>query len=101
MEVNSNKETIPVTHLCTHYQTTVQFFESLEEFGLVRLVQAEDVPSVELDQIRQVEKWIHLHYDLNINMEGLDAIGHLLEKMEYLQSELTRTKALLREFDQI
>lgn len=101
MSTNNPLETIPVTHLCAHYQTDTQFFERLEEYGLITLVQVSKTPSIEVDRIKEVERWIHLHYDLNINMEGLDAIAHLLEKMERLQSELSQVKSRLRGFEDL
>lgn len=100
METNHPIETIPVTHLCTHYQTDVRFFELLEDYGLITLIQVEQTPSIEMERIKDVERWIHLHYDLNINMEGLDAISHLLQKMTLLQSELVQTQSRLRSFEQ-
>ena len=99
MEANNPLDTTPVTYLCTHYQTDTQFFERLQDFGLITLIQVAETPSIETDRIREVERWIHLHYDLNINMEGLDAISHLLQKMERLQSELTQVKSRLRGFE--
>ncbi|UAY55031.1 chaperone modulator CbpM [Arachidicoccus terrestris] len=100
MEASNQIETIPVMHLCTHYQTDIHFFELLQEYGLVTLIQVEQTPSIEVERIKEVEKWIHLHYDLNINMEGLDAIAHLLQKMERLQSELSQVKSRLRGFEE-
>ena len=95
MEANNYRETTPLAHLCDHYKADIRFFESLEAYGLITLVRVEQIPSIETEQIRQVEKWIHLHYDLNINMEGLDAIGHLLDKMQRLQAELAQAKRRL------
>lgn len=101
METNNPTDTIPVTHLCTHYQTDTHFFEMLQDYGLITLIQVEQTPSIEVDRIKEVERWIHLHYDLNINMEGLDAIAHLLHRMEHLQSELSRAQSRLRDFGEI
>jgi len=95
MEANNEMETIPLTHLCKHYKTDIHFFESLESYGLITLIQVEQTTCIQTEQIREVEKWIHLHYDLNINMEGLDAIAHLLHKMQQLQTELTHVKRRL------
>jgi chaperone modulatory protein CbpM len=37
-------------------------------------------------QLTEVEKFVRLHYDLDINVEGIEAIGHLLEKLEAIQA---------------
>jgi len=101
MEANNDMDTTPLTHLCNYYKADIQFFESLESFGLITLIQVEQTPSIQTEQLREVEKWIHLHYDLNINMEGLDAIGHLLHKMEQMQTELARVKRRLNSLEDI
>ena len=40
-----------------------------------------------------------MHYDLKINLEGIDAIYHLLNKIETLQQNLTATQNKLRLFE--
>ena len=32
---------------------------------------------IDFEQLADIEKYIHLYYDLDINMEGLEAIMHL------------------------
>jgi hypothetical protein len=43
---------------------------------------------IELEEMRALERMIRLHYDLEINMEGIDAIAHLLERVEHMQEEM-------------
>lgn len=91
--------TIPVTNLCAHYQTDASFFDTLQEFGLVEIVVIEQTPCILTEKIREVERMIHLHYDLNINMEGLDAIVHLLSRIEQLNQQLLVANSKLRTID--
>jgi hypothetical protein len=35
---------------------------------------------------------VHLHYDLDINIEGIEAISHLLDRVDNLQRELITLK---------
>jgi hypothetical protein len=44
------------------------------------------------EQLRQLEKFILMHYELNINIEGIEAITHLLERMRKLQEEISGLK---------
>ena len=37
-----------------------------------------------------------MYYDLSINIEGIDAIRHLLERMKDMQNEMDRLKQELR-----
>ena len=47
-----------------------------------------------------IEKMIRLHYDLQINFEGIDAISQLLNKIETLQQNLLRTQNKLRLYEE-
>ena len=44
-------------------------------------------------QLARVEQLARLHYDLEINLEGVEAISHLLDRMRAAQREA----AILRE----
>jgi hypothetical protein len=35
---------------------------------------------------------VRLHYDLDINIEGIETINHLLEKIEEMQREIAHLK---------
>ena len=90
---------IPVTLLCTHYNIEVSFITSLTEYGLLEIITLEDTQYVDKDKIRELEKLIQLHYDLDINMEGIDAISHLLQRINTLQKELNAAKSKLGLYD--
>lgn len=39
-------------------------------------------------QLAELERYTHLYYDLSINIAGIDAIHHMLERIELLQQEV-------------
>jgi hypothetical protein len=41
-----------------------------------------------LSELPNVERYSRMYYDLSINMEGIDAIRHLLERMEEMKQEM-------------
>ena len=41
-----------------------------------------------LSELPSVERYSRMYYDLAINMEGIDAIHHLLERMEAMRREM-------------
>jgi len=51
------------------------------------------------EQLQQLEKSICLHYELNINIEDIDSLSHLLQKIEYLQDEILNLKNKLRFYE--
>ena len=44
------------------------------------------------DEVHKLEKLVSLHYDLDINIEGIETINHLLEKIEDMQNEIIKLK---------
>ncbi|HUM50364.1 MAG TPA: chaperone modulator CbpM, partial [Chitinophagales bacterium] len=44
------------------------------------------------DKITDVEKIVRLHQELEINMVGIDAIFHLLQKLNEKENELIQLK---------
>jgi hypothetical protein len=96
-----NKRLIAVENLCTHYQIEISFVHSLNDYGLLSIIESESGQFVEEDDLADIEKMMRLHYELDINMAGLDAISHLLKKLhesrrdiQTLQNRLDSGKAL-------
>jgi len=81
---------ITIQQFCVHYDVPTSFIDSLSNFELIEIIQEDDVRYIDESQINTIEKLIRLHYDLNINLEGLDVIVNLLNQIEKLQQEVTR-----------
>ena len=75
------------------------FINSLNEYGLVDIIVLEDKKYISNEQLKDVERAIHFHHELNINMEGIDVIYNLLKQIDHLQEELRITKNKLNLFD--
>lgn len=71
-----------------YYNIDTSFIRVLNDRGLIDLEQTEESCYLSPDQLSLLEKYMHLHYDLEINMEGIEAISHLLSRIEHLQEEL-------------
>ncbi|MCD6019978.1 MAG: MerR family transcriptional regulator [Bacteroidetes bacterium] len=92
---------ILVKEFCTHHKIELSFIDGLHDLGLIEVVNRDDRKYLAQNQLRDVEKLMRLHYDLEINMEGIDVISHLLKKICELQHELTQAKNKLRFFSEL
>ena len=94
-----SEEFITVEAFCEYYHVELSFIDSLNDYGLIKVNSVRDKKFIPNDQLRELEKFIALHYDLDINVAGIDAIGHLLQKVKELQDEVAslRDKLLTRE----
>jgi hypothetical protein len=79
---------ITVFEISEHYGVEPRFIFSLAEHGLLEIVKAEETECVSRDCLADIERVMRLHYDLEINLAGVEAIWHLLERMKEMQEEM-------------
>ncbi|MBT8316554.1 MAG: MerR family transcriptional regulator [Lutibacter sp.] len=84
----STKKIIHISTLCKHYNIEISFIHSLNDFGLIEIISEEESQYIHEDKITDVEKMIRIHQELNVNIEGIDVVFNLLNKIEELQNEL-------------
>ncbi|GHT42886.1 hypothetical protein FACS189437_10780 [Bacteroidia bacterium] len=73
-----------------------QFIALLEENGLIHIQEMDNERYLPADELTEVERYARLYYDLSINMEGIDAIHHLLDRIYALQDEMRTLRNQLR-----
>jgi hypothetical protein len=66
---------------------------------LVSINSREEQRFILMDEVVELEKFSRLYYDLNINVPGIDALKHLLEKLKELQQETENLRARLRIYE--
>ena len=93
------KHLIATQVLCSHYDIEISFVDSLYNMGLIQIEMIEQDQFIHQDQISDIEKIIRLHYELNVNLEGIDVVFNLLEKERRLQDELNTLRNRLRIYE--
>lgn len=96
----NSKNLIQIKQFCVYHEIENTFITELHNYGLVEFIIQEEDEYLQPEQLPSIEKMIRMHYDLKINLEGIDAIYHLLNKIEALQQNLTATQNKLRLFEQ-
>ena len=96
----SNENLIQIKQFCLYHEIENTFITELHNYGLVEIIILDEDEFLQPEQLPTVEKMIRMHYDLKINLEGIDAIYHLLNKIESLQQSLTVAQNKLRVFEQ-
>lgn len=90
---------IPIPVLCAHYEVKLSFFTTLSDMGLLQIKTINNNQYIDYDAIYEIERMIRMHQELDVNMEGIDIIFNLLEKIDALQNELTTVKNTLRLYE--
>lgn len=94
-----NEELIAAQICCMHYNIEYSFINSLQQYGLLHISTIEEERFIHANELQKLEKLVRLHYDLDINLEGIEAISYLLEKVENMQSEMTQMRNRLRLYE--
>jgi len=90
---------IAVEACCQYYNIDLSFINSLHEYGLIEMNTIEEKKVISDEDLQDLEKFIHLHYDLDINIAGIDATKHLLERIKGLQGEIMSLKNKLHKYE--
>lgn len=97
----NNEQLIPVQQICIYHEVEYGFIHTLHEHGLIVMTTQGNEQYIAREQMPHLERMIRLHYDLDINVEGLDAIMHLLEQMDAMKHEMNtlKNRLLLYEYN--
>jgi hypothetical protein len=90
------EQLIPAQEFCSHHHVEMKFIYSLREYGLIDVISNEGNDYVSAERLSELEKIIRLHYDLDVNMEGIDVILHLLKQLDDAEHELSQLKSQLK-----
>jgi hypothetical protein len=88
----ARKNLISTDEFCIHHNIEFSFIRTLQDFGLLETVSVQKVQYIPQDKLQKLERMLRLHKDLEINTEGIDTIGHLVEKIQDLQQEVAKLK---------
>ncbi len=97
----NTQQLIPAREFCAHHNIEVSFIRSLQANGLIEITTIEETAFIQVSHLQQLEKIVRLYYDLDINLEGVETISHLLQKISSMQDEITMLKNRLRLYDEI
>jgi chaperone modulatory protein CbpM len=90
---------IAVSDFCLSHNVDVAFISSLHQIGLIQVATHDDRMFIDANQLPQLEMFVCFHYELDINLEGIDALTHLLHRVCLLQDEITMFKNRLRLYE--
>ena len=87
---------IAATDICMYHDVEYTFISSLQEAGLVELKIVNHTTFIPESELQKLEKMIRMHHELEINIAGIEAITHLLERVEQMQEEMRVLRNRLR-----
>jgi hypothetical protein len=90
---------IAINEFCTSHNIEISFISSLQQSGLIEVTTIKEEGFIVADQLQQLEKFIRLYYDLDINLEGIETINYLLQRIGSMQDEIIALRNRLRLYE--
>ncbi len=88
---------IPVHEFCIHHKLEQSFIFALKESGLIEVTMTQENYCIPVDQLPQLEKIIRL-YELDINLEGIETITHLLDRISQQEQRIVELSNQLNRY---
>ena len=90
---------ISAEEFCISHDIEISFISSLHDNGLIDIEVFDENIYIYPNQLPQLEKISHFYYDLGINLEGIETINYLLEKMDEMHQEILSLQNRLRQYE--
>src|SRR5476649_2399919 len=90
---------IATTDICRYHDVEYTFISLLGEAGLLGLKVVDKTTYIPESELQKLEKMIRMHNELEINIAGIEAITHLLQRIEDMQEDMRGLKNRLRMYD--
>src|SRR5579863_2788529 len=95
----TTEELIPAGEFCTFHHVEISFLQTLHSAGLITMIMRDGVVFLEAGQLPEVEKFARWHYELAINPEGIEALSHILGRLDQLLTENRQLRNRLRRYE--
>jgi hypothetical protein len=93
------KYLVAIDEFCASHKIEISFISSLHESGLIELTTIRESEFIEVDQLQKLEKFIRLYYELDINLEGIETINYLLQRINSMNDEISHLRNALRLYE--
>lgn len=94
-----SEDIIPASEFCLHHNIELSFINSLTENGLIEIVLVNEKIFLPMSQLERLEKIVRFHFELDINLEGIETITHLLERVKGMQEQINQLTNRLRAYE--
>jgi hypothetical protein len=95
------EEMIPASEFCIHHHIDLSFLSSLQDSGLIEITVTGEETFVPVSQLSQLEKLVRLYYEMDINLEGIETITYLLQRMNAMQQQIAALSNRLSMYENI
>jgi chaperone modulatory protein CbpM len=93
------KYLVAIDEFCASHKIEISFISSLHESGLIEITTVRESNFIEVEQLQKLERFIRLYYELDINLEGIETINYLLQRINSMNDEIRLLRNTLRLYE--
>lgn len=90
---------IAIDEFCASHNIEISFVSSLQQSGLIEITTIKESGFLDTDQLQKLEKFMRLYYELDINLEGIETINYLLQRIGFMQDEIRILRNKIRFYE--
>src|ERR1700686_3748610 len=94
------EDMIVIDEFCASHQLEISFIHALKEYGLIDITIVDQIQYIPNNDLSRLERILRLNRELDINLEGIDAISNLLKRIENMQNEITALRNRLSFYEE-
>jgi len=87
---------IIIREYCIQSRIEPDFIVQLVDEGLIDITVIDNEDYIHISQLKDLEQYARWYYDLSVNVEGIDVIRNLLNRIRTLENEMDYMKKQLR-----
>jgi hypothetical protein len=95
----SKSQLISAEAFCQHHELEFSFVSSLHDLGLIEVTTVKQMAFLNSEELPKLEQIVRFNSELEINLEGIQVILALLDRVQKKQYEVTQLKSRLRLYE--
>jgi chaperone modulatory protein CbpM len=90
---------IATKQFCIYHEVEDTFITELQQAGLIEVTVVNQDCYIPESELQKLERLTRLHNELEINTAGIEAISHLLQRLEDIQEEMRQLRNKLNAYE--
>lgn len=95
----NTEELISTREICSHYQVEISFIRELQSRELLEVKTTGEDSFLESHRLRDLERFISLYYELDVNLEGIEVVDRLLHQLNEARERMRQLENRLRLYE--
>jgi len=90
---------IAAKQFCIYHEVEDTFITELQQAGLIEVTVVNQDYYIPESELQKLERLTRLHNELEINTAGIEAISHLLQRLEDIHEEMRQLRNKLNAYE--